>query len=80
MYLLLYLQLSKTSLSLVFVTVYFVSEVLRVKVTAFVLVIHSTELKKPKQLQKTKKSCQSVGYDFLVSTSKDKLNFKHFVN
>lgn len=54
MYLLLYLQLSKTSLSLVFVTVYFVSEVLRVKVTAFVLVIHSTELKKPKQLQKTK--------------------------
>lgn len=50
MYLLLYLQLSKTSLSLVFVTV---SEVLRVKVTAFVLVIHSTELKK-KQQQKTK--------------------------
>lgn len=46
MYLLLYLQLSKTLLSLLFVTVYFVSEVLRVKVTAFVLVIHSTELKK----------------------------------
>lgn len=53
MYLLLYLQLSKTSLSLVFVTVYFDSEVLRVNVTAFVLVIHSTELKK-KQEQKTK--------------------------
>lgn len=69
MYLLLYLQLSKTSLSLVFVTVYFVSEVLRVNVTAFVLVIHSTELKK-KQEQKTKKTCQSVGYDFLVLTSK----------
>lgn len=46
MYLLLYLQLFKTLLSLLFVTVYFVSEVLRVKVTAFVLVIHSTELKK----------------------------------
>lgn len=46
MNLLLYLQLFKTLLSLLFVTVYFVSEVLRVKVTAFVLVIHSTELKK----------------------------------
>lgn len=64
---------------MVFVTVYFVSEVLRVKVTAFVLVIHSTELKKT-TTTKNKKSCQSVGYDFLVSTSKDKLNFKHFVN
>lgn len=72
MYLLLYLQLSKTSLSLVFVTVYFVSEVLRVNVTAFVLVIHSTELKKKTRTKnkKTKKTCQSVGYDFLVSTSK----------
>lgn len=57
MYLLLYLQLSKTSLSLVFVTVYFVSEVLRVNVTAFVLVIHSTELKKNKnKKQKAKKN------------------------
>lgn len=71
MYLLLFLQLSKTSLSLVFVTVYFVSEVLRVNVTAFVLVIHSTVLKKTRTKNKMqKKNCQSVGYDFLVSTAK----------
>lgn len=60
MYLLLFLQLSKTSLSLVFVTVYFVSEVLRVNVTAFVLVIHSTVLKKTRTKNKKQKKKLSV--------------------